>query len=102
MLKSDTLPSTIDAIVHLGASSATTETNIDYLMNNNVKFTQTLAEFAIARDIRFLYASSAATYGDGNFGYDDNLDQIEQLEPMNGYGYSKHLFDLWAKTVGAF
>lgn len=102
MLKSDSLPSTVDAIVHLGACSATTEGNIDYLMVNNVKYTQTIAEFAIARDIRFIYASSAATYGDGDYGYDDDLDKIEQLQPLNGYGYSKHLFDLWAKRLGLF
>jgi ADP-L-glycero-D-manno-heptose 6-epimerase len=102
MLKSDNLPSSVDAIVHLGACSATTESNMDYLMVNNVKYTQTLAEFAIARDIRFVYASSAATYGDGDSGYDDTLDNIEQLQPLNGYGYSKHLFDLWAKRLGLF
>jgi ADP-L-glycero-D-manno-heptose 6-epimerase len=69
-------------------------------MNNNVRYSQTLAEYAIARGIRFIYASSAATYGDGELGYDDDLNNIEQLQPLNGYGYSKHLFDLWAKRLG--
>ena len=100
LLKADALPSTVDAIVHLGACSATTETDIDYLMLNNVKYSQTLAEYAIARGIRFIYASSAATYGDGELGYDDDSNNLEQLQPLNGYGYSKHLFDLWAKRLG--
>ncbi len=87
----------IDVIFHLGACSSTTEKDADYLMENNFGYTQTLAEFAIRKQIRFIYASSAATYGDGSNGYEDDEEQLEKLRPMNMYGYSKHLFDLYAK-----
>ncbi len=85
----------IDCIFHLGACSSTTETNIDYLMENNFLFSKLLAEFAIKNRIPFIYASSAATYGDGSQGFDDTVSKLETLRPLNGYAYSKHLFDLW-------
>jgi ADP-L-glycero-D-manno-heptose 6-epimerase len=59
-----------------------------------------LANWAVRNNVRFIYASSAATYGDGALGFKDDLDQIETLEPLNMYGYSKHMFDLWAKRAG--
>jgi ADP-L-glycero-D-manno-heptose 6-epimerase len=83
----------IDAIFHFGACSSTTEANIEYLMENNFKYSVALAEFAVSNSIPFIYASSAATYGDGSFGYSDF--EFEKLQPLNGYGFSKHLFDLW-------
>ncbi|MCH9633809.1 MAG: ADP-L-glycero-D-manno-heptose-6-epimerase [Chlamydiae bacterium] len=92
--------SEIEAIIHMGACSSTVETNVDYLMENNYRYTLNLAEFALKNDIRFIYASSAATYGDGSRGFDDNHDTLEELQPMNPYGFSKHLFDLWAKNQG--
>ena len=64
----------IDAIIHLGACSATTERDADYLMNNNAKWTVELAAWAVERETRFIYASSAATYGDGAQGFDDTAD----------------------------
>jgi len=94
-LLSEKLPQ-IDAIIHMGAISATTETDADLLMKNNFEYTKTLALFALQRSIRFIYASSAATYGNGDTGYCDNLESTFKLRPLNMYGYSKHLFDLWA------
>lgn len=88
----DELPSSISAIVHLGACSSTTEKNFDYLLDNNYRYSVALAEFAKQRNIRFVYASSAATYGDGSCGYCDQSD-IMALRPLNGYGFSKQLFD---------
>jgi len=90
----------IEAIIHMGACSSTTERDAGYLIDNNYKYTQELASFAAARGIRFIYASSCATYGDGSQGYLDDENKLEQLRPMNMYGYSKHMFDLWAKRTG--
>jgi ADP-L-glycero-D-manno-heptose 6-epimerase len=88
------------AIIHLGACSATTERDADYLLENNYRYTRTLAEWSVANDIRFVYASSAATYGDGSQGYIDDDAQTVKLVPLNMYGYSKHMFDLWALRRG--
>lgn len=87
----------IDAIFHLGACSSTTEKDADYLIDNNYHYSQELAKFSLENGNRFIYASSAATYGDGSFGYIDDEDNLESLRPLNMYGYSKHLFDLWIK-----
>lgn len=87
----------IEAIVHLGACSNTTEKDADYLLDNNTRFSIRLAEYAINAGHRFLYASSAATYGDGSLGFSDAHEELERLMPLNMYGYSKHLFDLWLK-----
>ncbi|MSU48578.1 MAG: ADP-glyceromanno-heptose 6-epimerase [Opitutus sp.] len=88
------------AVFHLGACSATTERNAAYLADNNYGFTKELAGWSLAQDARFIYASSAATYGDGAQGMDDKDDDISRLRPLNMYGYSKHLFDLHAQRVG--
>lgn len=85
----------ISGIVHLGACSATTETDADYLMANNYQYSQTIARWCIAHHVKLWYASSAATYGDGSLGYSDNDALTPHLRPLNMYGYSKHLFDLW-------
>ena len=90
----------IDAIIHMGACSSTTERDASYLIDNNYKYTQELAAFAVANNIRFIYASSCATYGDGSQGYVDDENFIEKLRPLNMYGYSKQMFDLWAKHTG--
>lgn len=89
-----------DHVLHLGACSATTERDADYLMRNNYELTRLLCEWALARGGRFVYASSAATYGDGAHGMDDRLDDLHRLRPLNMYGYSKHLFDLYARRTG--
>ena len=83
-------------IIHMGACSATTEKNFDFLYKNNFEYTKTLWKFCTENQISFIYASSAATYGDGAEGFDDKED-IKRLRPLNGYGYSKQLFDLWAE-----
>ncbi|MCI0382017.1 MAG: ADP-glyceromanno-heptose 6-epimerase [Chlamydiae bacterium] len=90
----------IRAIIHLGACSDTLMKDGDYLMENNYRYTIRLAEYALKKEIRFIYASSAATYGDGRFGFSDHIDLLEELRPLNLYGLSKHLFDLWAKRQG--
>lgn len=92
--------SELSAFIHLGACSDTTELDADYLMENNYRFTIDLAEYALEHELRFIYASSAATYGDGSRGFQDNHDTLEELQPLNMYGFSKHLFDLWAKEQG--
>jgi ADP-L-glycero-D-manno-heptose 6-epimerase len=87
-------------VFHLGACSATTEKNAAYLIDNNYAVTKELAAWALAQDARFIYASSAATYGDGAQGMDDKSDDLHRLRPLNMYGYSKHLFDLHAQREG--
>jgi ADP-L-glycero-D-manno-heptose 6-epimerase len=87
-------------VFHLGACSATTEKNAGYLIDNNYAVTKELATWALAQDARFIYASSAATYGDGAEGMDDKSDDLHRLRPLNMYGYSKHLFDLHAQREG--
>lgn len=87
-------------VFHLGACSATTETDAAYLMRNNFEYTKRLAHWALENDARFVYASSAATYGDGSQGMDDVDGDLDRLRPLNMYGYSKHLFDLYAQRAG--
>jgi ADP-L-glycero-D-manno-heptose 6-epimerase len=89
------------AILHMGACSSTTETDVEYLMRNNYGYTRTLCEWSLAGDTRFVYASSAATYGDGSLVYSDADVATPNLRPLNAYGFSKHLFDLWALRSGA-
>ena len=90
----------IEAVIHMGACSATTEADCDYLVHNNLEYSKTLCRFALERDARFIYASSAATYGDGSRGFEDSDEVMETLQPLNMYGYTKHLFDLWLKGDG--
>jgi ADP-L-glycero-D-manno-heptose 6-epimerase len=89
-----------DLVLHMGACSATTEKDSSYLIKNNYEFTKDLAVWSLANKTRFVYASSAATYGDGSAGMDDNESVLDGLRPLNMYGYSKHLFDLHAKRAG--
>ena len=79
----------IEGVIHMGACSSTMERDASYLIDNNYHATKELAEYCLAREIRFLYASSCATYGDGSRGYVDDESRIEELRPMNMYGYSK-------------
>ena len=88
------------AVFHLGACSATTEKNASYLIDNNFNVTKELATWSLAKNIRFIYASSAATYGDGAQGMDDQDPNLGRLRPLNMYGYSKHLFDQHAQHKG--
>ena len=90
------------SVIHMGACSATTEKDADYLLRNNYRYTRALCTWCMEHDVRFVYASSAATYGDGSQGYDDSDTLTPALQPLNMYGYSKHMFDLWALEHGLF
>jgi ADP-L-glycero-D-manno-heptose 6-epimerase len=94
--------SEVKTIIHLGACSSTTETNEDYLDDNNFLYTKEVCEWALENNARFVYASSAATYGDGTMSMDDKEERIEKFQPLNLYGWSKHKFDLLAKKQGWF
>ena len=87
-------------VLHLGACSSTTERDASYLIRNNYEFTKDLAAWSLANRTRFVYASSAATYGDGAAGMADDDARLDTLRPLNMYGYSKHLFDLHARRAG--
>ncbi len=87
----------IKGIIHLGACSDTTETNAEFLEKNNTQFSKDLALYALKKGIRFVYASSAATYGDGSQGFSDDHALLKNLQPLNLYAHSKHQFDLWAQ-----
>jgi ADP-L-glycero-D-manno-heptose 6-epimerase len=86
----------IDAVIHLGAISATTASDGDLVINSNFRLSLRLLDWCTATRTRFIYASSAATYGDGTAGFRDDvsLDSLRRLKPLNLYGWSKHLFDL--------
>ncbi len=103
MVLENKLTDSIEAVFHLGACSSTTETNASYLIKNNYEYSKLLAQWATRQkrtNIRFIYASSAATYGDGSAGFSDDEDKIKNLRTLNIYGYSKQLFDLWAYRTG--
>ncbi|MCI5066653.1 ADP-glyceromanno-heptose 6-epimerase [bacterium] len=85
----------ITAVIHMGACSSTTEEDCDYLMKNNFHYTRTLCQYCLDQGVRFIYASSAAVYGDGGLGFSDLPEQTSQYRPLNRYGYSKQLFDQW-------
>ena len=89
-----------DLVLHMGACSSTTETDENFLTRNNLEYTKDLAAWALGQKVRFVYASSAATYGDGSAGMEDDDTQLDRLHPLNLYGRSKHLFDLLAKREG--
>ena len=94
----ETTSEKITAIIHMGACSATTEKDADFLMENNYEYSKRLWEYAVEKDAVYIYASSAATYGDGERGYNDEIElsEHEDLRPLNKYGYSKKIFDVWA------
>ncbi|MFA5362619.1 MAG: ADP-glyceromanno-heptose 6-epimerase [Candidatus Omnitrophota bacterium] len=94
-LESGKLKKAFDVIIHLGACTSTTELDASYLIENNYVYSLKLAKFALAEKAVFLYASSAATYGAGEQGYSDEDENTLHLKPLNMYGYSKYLFDLW-------
>ncbi len=88
------------AVFHLGACSSTTEGDKSYLDDNNYAYTREMAEWSLQQGARFVYASSAATYGDGSAGMDDKDQNLGRLHPLNLYGQSKHDFDLYAQKQG--
>lgn len=91
-----------DVVFHLGACSSTTERNAAFLADNNYRFSCELCEWCLRHKARFVYASSAATYGAGAEGYSDDFEKVARLKPLNMYGYSKQMFDLWALRQGFF
>lgn len=90
----------VEAFVHLGACSSTVEKDGDYFMKTNYRFSVKLAEYALEHHHRFIYASSAATYGNGSLGFSDDESKLDALEPLNIYGFSKHMFDKWLQEQG--
>lgn len=101
LLESGVMDPDVDGIIHMGACSSTTERDTGYLMTNNYEYSKRLAEWCLTFEKRFVYASSAATYGDGSKGFSDDHEGLPALRPLNMYGYSKHLMDLWVLNHGA-
>ena len=97
-IRKKTIFSKLEAIVHLGACSSTTGTDADYYMDNNFLYTKELVDYCVSNSVRLIYASSAATYGLGENGYSDNT--IFGLVPLNQYGFSKHLLDMYVVNNG--
>lgn len=91
----DKLPGKVNCLIHMGACSSTTLTDAKYYQENNFEYTRHLAQWALKKKVRFIYASSAATYGDGSLGYGDDDASTRRLKPLNLYGESKQKFDLW-------
>src|SRR5579859_7935605 len=94
----------ISAIFHMGAISSTTERDVDLILANNWRTSVDLWTEAARHDLRLIYASSAATYGDGSRGFDDDASPgaLARLVPLNAYAWSKHLFDRWvARAIEA-
>ena len=100
MLTSGEIDWPVEAVFHMGACSDTTETDCSYLAENNFGCSKLLAVWAQENGARLIYASSAATYGDGSMGFVDDHENLEKLVPLNMYGYSKQMFDVWAKRAG--
>ncbi len=100
MVMNNEVPGRVEAVLHMGACSDTTETNASYLFKNNYQYSKLLAQWADDCRVRLIYASSAATYGDGAQGFDDHEGKLRSLRPLNMYGYSKQMFDLWLVRTG--
>jgi ADP-L-glycero-D-manno-heptose 6-epimerase len=100
LLKDNRLKEPVECLIHMGACSSTTLTDAAYYRENNLEYSQTLALWALEHDVKFIYASSAATYGDGSCGYMDDEETIRRCKPLNLYGQSKQDFDLWALDNG--
>lgn len=100
LISEDRFSYKVDCIFHLGACTSTIERDANYMMENNYRYTGVLAEWCVKNRARFIYASSAATYGDGSLGFSDEHQQTAQFQPLNVYAFSKHLFDLWAIRTG--
>lgn len=99
-LRADVLPWKVTAIIHMGANSSTVESNVALLTANNFEYSKSIIEYSAKHNVRCIYASSAATYGDGSAGYSDDEILLERLRPLNRYGDSKHQCDLWARENG--
>ena len=95
LLKRDLFDFDVESILHMGACSSTTLQDADYFEKNNYEYTCTVAQWALKNNAHLIYASSAATYGDGELGYSDEESLIPRLKPLNLYGESKQKFDEW-------
>src|SRR3989338_1017430 len=100
LVKKNQLPKSIESLIHMGACSSTTLDDAKYYEENNFQYPLTLAQWALNQGIRFIYASSAATYGDGSHGYKDEDATTRACQPLNLYGKSKQKFDLWVLDRG--
>ena len=91
----------VACVIHMGAISSTVETNVDLIIENNFRLSTELWNWCTENNIPFIYASSAATYGDGSLGFDDGASttSLSKLRPLNAYGWSKHLFDRWVARL---
>ncbi len=101
-IRRDELLQEVSCVFHMGACSSTTGTDRDYYIRNNFEYSCEVARWALNKGARFIYASSAATYGDGDQGYCDDPSLISQLRPLNYYGESKQLFDEWIMAQGLY
>src|SRR5579862_3979730 len=90
-----------EAVIHMGAISETTATDGDLVIETNFRFSTRLLDWCTVHSVPFIYASSAATYGNGEQGFDDDPAALRRLQPMNLYGWSKHLFDLAVMNRGS-
>jgi len=102
LLKNDQVNSKVRCVIHMGACSSTTLNDARYFEENNFEYSCHVARWALKHQARFIYASSAATYGDGSRGYQDNETTITRLKPLNLYGQSKQKFDEWVYNQNAF
>jgi len=90
----------VELVIHMGACADTTEFDMNYLMHQNYEYSKRLCLWCLKNNVRFIYASSAAVYGDGTKGFNDNNELTMELEPLNPYGFSKLLFDKWLINTG--
>ena len=100
LIMSEQLHEPIDTVIHMGACSSTTLSDEQYYRENNFEYSCHVARWAMKRNARFIYASSAATYGNGELGYSDDDAMTRRLKPLNYYGESKQQFDLWVLDQG--
>jgi len=95
LMLTDGISEDVQAVIHMGACSSTTGDDREYYRRNNFEYSCHVARWALRKKARFIYASSAATYGDGENGYADTIDSIRSCKPLNYYGESKQKFDEW-------
>lgn len=100
LIQKDQVSADVDCLIHMGACSSTILQDEQYYETNNFLYTKILAQWALDHKVRFIYASSAATYGDGSQGYSDDYAMIKKCKPLNFYGASKQKFDLWVLEQG--
>ncbi|MFA5060568.1 MAG: ADP-glyceromanno-heptose 6-epimerase [Candidatus Omnitrophota bacterium] len=100
LIRDDKVKGNIDCVIHMGACSSTTLQDAQYFEENNFLYSRDLAKWCLKRKVRLIYASSAATYGDGSGGYNDADESTRRCRPLNLYGESKQKFDLWVLDNG--